>query len=89
MTTAPAPWSTILPAAPRECRDGEEPCALCRKPVRCTEKTLFVRVVVGGGRFAVPGEVDENGDMGFHPLGTDCARHMRPWLATLHTERGC
>jgi hypothetical protein len=57
----------------KRCGEGEEPCAICGKPVRGER---FIAVVVSGG--AEWGDVNSDsrdpGYMGVHPIGSDCHR---------------
>lgn len=89
MTTATIKPFSIVLLANRPCREGEEQCAFCRKPVKMGPKTLMVRIVDGGDRFGTPGEtVDAAGDLGFYPVGSDCARTHKAVLKTFQTEIG-
>lgn len=89
MTTATIKPFSMTPAITRACRTGEERCAFCRQPVKVGSRTLMVRIVDGGDRFGAPGEtVDAAGDLGFYPVGSDCARTHRAALKTFQTEIG-
>jgi hypothetical protein len=70
---------------------GDE-CILCGKRTsrngRTNGKTLHVRVVDGGSRIALPDEqVDERGDMGYFPVGSECAKSIpAPYKTTLEVS---
>lgn len=65
----------------QRCREGEDPCVMCGKPVKYNDRIKWVLVVDGGSRFGNPHEnVDPAGDMGFFPVGPGCWRKHRQEL---------
>jgi hypothetical protein len=55
--------------------EQHDPCYVCGRPVKVGPKTMWLRIVSGGGMAAEPGEeVDERGDMGCFPVGPECLR---------------
>lgn len=53
-------------------------CAMCMKPVKGAYRV--VHVVMGGAAVLHPADealyVSDNGDLGAHPIGPDCARKL-------------
>jgi hypothetical protein len=60
---------------------GPNPCYECGKDVK--QPRLFVHPYDGGAKYVMQGEdenqlaIDEAGDMGWHPVGSCCARKLR------------
>lgn len=61
------------------------PCVICGRPVKKPGK-YFVHVMDGGGSICTPDEdafVDEAGDLGMQPIGSDCVRRhpeLKPFI---------
>ncbi len=72
--TLPQPFGPKYSARTAEGTYGDE-CAICGR--RTKPDAAHARVVDGGTRFATPDEVaDEAGDMGFFPIGSECAKSL-------------
>lgn len=76
----PIPFGPKYQARVENGSTGTE-CVLCGKQTsrngRSNGTTIHVRVVDGGGRFATPDEVvDARGDMGYFPVGSECAKSL-------------
>lgn len=90
MTTTPKPFGPKYQERTQNGSNGDE-CAVCGRPTsrknRTNGRTVFVRVVDGGSRFAHPDEdVDERGDMGYFPVGSECAKSVpADWRTTTGT----
>jgi hypothetical protein len=57
--------------------DTKPECNVCHKPVG--RNPLYAHLIDGGTRYAKPGEVEPNpnADVGWHPIGSECAKRLR------------
>lgn len=59
----------------------EWPCARCGKPVKEADAKNWVTFTSGGGRFLrtddPPVPANDPGQMGWHPVGPDCAKRLK------------
>lgn len=78
MTTnqIPAPFGPKYQQRTESGSTGDE-CVLCGRQTGGKSNTRFFRVVEGGSRFAHPDEqVHPAGDMGYFPVGSECAKAL-------------
>ncbi len=76
-----------------KCGSAETPCAFCGRAVKNESSSFSVRVVDGGAGFGTAGQfagteaVGEAGDMGYWPVGSDCAKRLKAAGVYVHTEK--
>lgn len=69
---------------------GPWPCYQCDKNI--TKPTLWVHVYDGGRHFVMQGQneddlnIEEAGDLGWHPVGSDCAKKLRDRGVLVRTD---
>lgn len=69
----PQPFGPAYQARIEESGEKGTECAICGR--RTSGRRLRARVVDGGVRFAAPdADEDQGGDMGYFPVGTECAK---------------
>ncbi len=78
--TIPAPFSgSRYDLNASRTKASEDPCAICGKGIKPSNPRHWVHVIRGGAVFAPIAQVEEidpAGDMGWYPIGTECARKL-------------
>lgn len=65
----------------REAMHDGEPCIICGRKVRVGLGTLAIHLVDGGSTIAAAsddGPFDAASDLGWFPIGSDCAKRLPP-----------
>ncbi len=58
--------------------DGE-PCLFCGRKVRVGQGTVMAHLIDGGANLAsIEDDAEPNSDLGFFPVGSDCAKRLPP-----------
>lgn len=76
MTLAVAPFSGAhYHRNAKRCRDNEQPCAICGRPLGHRSKTMAFETTEGMGAWKVEGDGEQSG--GWFEIGLDCYRRYR------------
>ncbi len=66
-------FTSLFPFKEYNCKNTQEPCIICQKPVNVSEKTKYVHYLTNGHVTNVLDHVDSQG---MFPIGNDCCKRL-------------